>query len=283
MNGIVAAARRAAFLAPAAAALVLLVTSSAGAAASYRDPTGDNGAAPDISNVAVTNDASGTITFDIGIVNLPSPADVQTFLFLDTDKNEATGAPDTAGADYVLVVDESDQSYGFYRWNGSDWDGAEPSATVHVSSGHTGVHIVVNKSELGGAGAFNFWVGTKAGDARDEAPDQGTWNYALATGRPTIVGVAFRANNPVLPKAGRTFTETPTGVILSTDSGIASPHKPDRYSCRATLGGKAIVGTGVGRCSWRLPTTARGRILAIKLTVYYQGAAKTFPFSARVT
>jgi hypothetical protein len=145
MNGIVAGARRTALLAPVAAALVLLVA-SAGAAGSYRDPTGDNNGAPDISNVAVTNDAAGTITFDIGIVNLPSPADVQTYLFLDTDQNGATGAPGLAGAEYVFVVDESDESYNFYRWNGSEWADDIPYSTVRVSSGQTNVHIVVTRA-----------------------------------------------------------------------------------------------------------------------------------------
>jgi hypothetical protein len=281
MNGIVAGARRTALLAPVAAALVLLVA-SAGAAGSYRDPTGDNNGAPDISNVAVTNDAAGTITFDIGIVNLPSPADVQTYLFLDTDQNGATGAPGLAGAEYVFVVDESDESYNFYRWNGSEWADDIPYSTVRVSSGQTNVHIVVNKSELGGAGAFNFWVGTMAGEAGDEAPDDGTWSYSLAAGHPEIRGVRL-TTKPLLPKAGLTFAVTPTGVRLAPAGGVAIFPKPDHYSCRATLGGKAIVGTGVGRCTWKLPKTARGRMLAIIATVSYQGATKSIPFSYRVT
>src|SRR5215204_6323641 len=188
MNGIVAAVRRAAFLAPVGAALVLLVASSAGAAGSYRDPTGDGSGAPDITKVAVTSDAAGTITFDIGMVDLPSPADVQTYLFLDTDQNGATGA----------------------------------------------------------------------GEARDEAPDDGTWSYSLAAGGPEIRSVLV-SNKPLLPKAGRTFTVTPIGVGLGSAGGIAVVPQPERYSCRATLAGKPIVGTGVGRCTWKLPKTARGR------------------------
>jgi hypothetical protein len=282
MNGLVAALRRTAVLAPAAAALVLLVASSAGAAGSYRDPTGDNNGAPDVSKVAVTNDTAGTLTFDIGIVNLPSPAEVQTYLFLDTDRNGSTGATALAGADYAFVVDESDDSFGFYRWNGSDWDGDIPCATVRVSSGRTNVHIVVNRSELGGAGAFNFWVGTRAGEARDEAPDDGTWSYSLAAGGPEIRGVLV-TNKPLLPKAGRPFTVTATGVRLASTGGAGAVPQPERYSCRATLGGKPIVGTGVGRCTWKLPKTARAQKLAVVVTVSYQGATKSIPFSYRVT
>src|SRR5829696_7659344 len=220
MNGIVAAARRTAVLAPVTAALVLLVASSAGAAGSYRDAIGDGSGAPDITKVAVTSDAAGTITFDIGIVDLPSPADVRTYLFLDTDRNGATGAPDTAGADYFFVVDESDDTFGFYRWNGS--------------SGQTNVRILVNRSELGGAGAFNFWARTLAGDTHDDAPDEGTWNYSLAAGGPEIRGVLL-AKKPTLPKAGRAFTVTPTGVRLPDDGRVALVPRPERYSCRATL------------------------------------------------
>src|SRR5829696_8767967 len=260
MNGIVAAARRTAVLAPVTAALVLLVASSAGAAGSYRDAIGDGSGAPDITKVAVTSDAAGTITFDIGIVDLPSPADVETYLFLNTDRNGATGAPDTAGADYVFVVDESDGTYGFYRWNGSDWDDDIPYSTVRV---------------------FNGRAGTRAGEAQDHAPDQGTWNYSLAAGGPEIRGVAV-VNKPFLPKAGRAFTVTATGVVLPEDADAAAP-RPERYSCRATLAGKAITGTGVGRCTWKLPKTARGRVLAVVVTVTYQGATKSLPFAYRVT
>ena len=281
MNGIVAAARRPAVLAPVTAALVLLVASSAGAAGSYRDAIGDNNGAPDITKVAVTSDAAGTITFDIGIVDLPSPADVQTYLFLNTDRNGATGAPDTAGADYVFVVDESDDTFGFYRWNGSDWDDDIPYSTVHVFSGRTNVRVVVNRSELGGAGVFNLWVGTRAGEAQDQAPDQGTWNYSVAAGGPEIRGVAV-VNKPFLPKAGRAFTVTATGVVLPEDADAGAP-RPERYSCRATLAGKAITGTGVGRCTWKLPKTARGRMLAVVVTVTYQGATKSLRFAYRVT
>ena len=274
--------RRAALLAPLAATLVLLLASSADAVGRYRDATGDSGGAPDISSVTVTSDAVGTIVFDIGIVDLPSPADVQTFLFVDTDQSEATGAAGVAGAEYFFVVDESNDSYGFYRSNGSDWDAEIPYATVRVSSGPTNVHIVVNRSELGNTGAFNFWAGTLAGEARDEAPDDRTWNYALAAGGPDIRGVLV-TKKPLLPKAGGTFSVTPVGLRLASASGIGALPQPDSYTCRATLGGKPFQGTGIGRCTWKLPKTTSGRTFAVTVTVRYQGVAKAVPFTYRVT
>src|SRR3954453_1706406 len=106
--------------------LALMLTafvSAAGADGRYSDPAGDGKGAPDIQGVNVTSDASGQITFRISVDSLPaSPADVRTLVAIDSDLNEATGAPDTLGADYAFVVDQTDNSFDFAHWNGSTWD-----------------------------------------------------------------------------------------------------------------------------------------------------------------
>src|SRR3954468_1461037 len=166
--------------APAAAALVLVAP--AAGTGRYTDPTGDAGAAPDITGVSVSSDAAGQIEFTIAIADLPAPADVTTLLFLNTDLSAATGSPAHVGADYVFAVSESDSSYSFGRWTGSDWDFGTPFTTVGVSSGRRGVSISVNRSELGNTSGLNFWTRTVSGTggpgAVDTAPEDGTWNYS---------------------------------------------------------------------------------------------------------
>lgn len=265
--------------------VALLLSSAAGAVGRYTDPARDGGEAPDITNVSVTSDASGQIELRVDVVDLPSPADIRTFLVLDTDLNEETGAPDTLGADYLFVVDELDDTYSFGRWTGSDWDWETPYATVRVDSNRTSVAFSVNRSELGNTEAFNFWVRTRKGevaaDQADTAPEDGAWNYSLAAGGPDIRGVVVATNSGVSPRAGKVFTVKPMGLRVGTDSGLLAP-QPEAYSCTAKLAGRALVGTGTGRCTWKLSKTARGKRLVVSLTVSYQGAVKTFPFSYRV-
>jgi hypothetical protein len=275
-------------LVAAVAALVLIAASAVAASGNYTDPTGDGRGAPDITNVTVASDAAGTIVFHISVVDLPSPADVRTFLFLDTDVNPATGSLAAGGAEYFFVVDESDNSFDFARWTGSSWDDDIPYSTVHISSGRSGVTVVVNRSELGDTSGFNFWTRTRAGDVSadqaDTAPDSGVWNYSLAAAGPDITSVLVTSAPSFGPKAGKPFTVTPIGLRLPAGPDPISilPH-PDSYTCTAKLGGQALRGRGTGGCTWSLPKKARGKTLSVTLTVSYQGATKTVPFVYRVT
>src|SRR5207253_1591891 len=141
---------------------------------------------------------------------------VLTALGLDADMNSSTGPPHWDGTDYLFIVDQSDHSYGFEHWNGSDWEQAS-YATVGVRTTSTGITISVNRSELGNTSEFNFWVRTVNGDPSsdrsDEAPDLGVWNYALATNGPDILDVLVQPT-PALPKAGKSFALAPAGLKL---------------------------------------------------------------------
>ena len=108
-------------LALAAGLATLALVAGAGAAGRYTDPGGDSSGGPDIKGVAVASDANGQIQFTLGIDNFVKPSDARAYVFVDTDLNATTGAPGTDGADYVFFLDQSDNSYTFMRWNGSDW------------------------------------------------------------------------------------------------------------------------------------------------------------------
>jgi hypothetical protein len=271
----------------ATAAVALAAVTAAQAVGSYGDAAGDGRGAPDIARVTVTSDPAGQILFTITVDNLPDGADVGTALFLNTDMNPDSGMPNSYGADYIFFVDEQDNSYGFARWTGSDWDWDTPYATTRVRSTTSGVSISVNRSELGNTNDFNFWTRTIAGDVStrqiDDAPDEGVWNYSLAANGPNIVEVLVQTAPAAGPKAGATFSLTPAGLKLPTpgEPGSLLP-TPESYSCKATLKGKRLAGGGTGGCSWKLPKRARGKMLAVVLTVSYEGATKSVPFSYRV-
>jgi len=273
---------------PALAALVLagalVLVPAGGAVGRYTDPTGDGNGAPDITNFSVDSDAAGQITFTIGVVDLPSPADVRTFLFLDTDANPNSGSPDTLGADYLFVVDESDNSYGFARWNGSAWDENTPFATVRVRSSRTNVTISVNRSELGNASAVNFWVRTRLGAEGpqfDDAPNDGTWNYTVAARGPTIQSVRVVTTPARGPTAGRRFVVQVNGVRVP--GAVPEFARPQSFRCSARIAGRAIRGTGTGGCTFQIPRNARRKQLVLALTVTHQGTTTSFRATYRVS
>jgi hypothetical protein len=269
--------RRLAFLAGTAVIAALALAPSGLTVGRYTDARGDGNGAPDITDVTVTSDANGLLTFAIRADGFVAGGDMRTYLVLDTDANAATGAPNTFGADYLFVVDESDNTYYFFRWDGTDWADT-PSSTVFVASGTTaGVRISVNRSELGNTGAFNFWTRTRLGPndstTFDDAPDNGTWNYTLAAGGPEIRGVLVATKPGLGPKAGKAFTVSPVGLRLPTQETPVILPQPDSYTCKAKLGSKSLSGTGKGGCTWKLARSAKGKRLTVTLTVTYQGAS----------
>lgn len=279
------------YLALAVVAAALAVVAAAGAAratGNYTDATGDGRGAPDILNVAIAGDPTGgQIVFRINVDDLPSPSDALTALGIDSDMNAATGAPGLFGTDYVFVVDQSDNTYGFARWTGSDWDWDTPYATVSVFSARRGLTISVNRTELGNTSGFNFRArSVRASDPSrlyDDAPDEGFWNFSLKAGGPEIQGVLVETSPAAGPKAGKPFTVTPVGLKLPpSGAGVAAPPKPESYSCTAKLKGKALSGSGTGGCTYKVPKNGRKKQLVVVVTVNYQGSTTSVTYAYRV-
>jgi hypothetical protein len=278
--------RRLLVAAAAAAAAALALCVSASATGAYKDITGDGAGAPDIGQVEVASDLAGQIVFTVHVDNWPEGGDVSLYLFLDADMNPATGAPDTYGADYIFGVFEAENGYGFAHWNGTEW--ADTSAsTVHVTCSSSGVTISVNKSELGNTGEFNFWTRTRAGavetNQSDDSPNDGAWNYSLAANGPDIVGVLVAMSPVSGPAQGKSFTFRTINLKLpSSGEAAAMLPTPESYKCAGKLAGRVLRGTGVGGCTWMLPRKSRGKRFDVALTVTYQGASKTVPFTYKV-
>jgi hypothetical protein len=267
----------------AVAAAALLLVPSASAAGRYSDATGDGGTAGDITALDVTSDAGGRISIRIGGNGLSTSETNVTWLLVDADANPLTGDLDTLGAEYIFYVDED--TYWFGRWDGADFVDT-PDATVDVSGGSRSLAISVNRRELGNTSEFNFWARTidETNRQMDDAPDDGMFNYSLALQGVHIVSAAVRTTPAAGPRAGKPFVLTAASVKLPAavaPSRISDP-KPDSYSCKPTLKGRAIGGSGTGGCTWRLPKTARGKTLKVVVTVMYQGTKASFPYVFRV-
>ena len=259
------------------AAASLLLAGSASAADQYTDAGGDSGSAPDIRGATVLSDVSGQLIFHLDIANVPASGDVQTGLFLDSDANPNTGNLAAAGADYAVILDQTDRTWGFAHWSGAAWDWNTADTTVRIFAASDGFLISVNRSEVGNTNRINFWVLTTTGEGgsgqSDEAPDDGVWNFDLPSGGPAIEDVMLQAK-PAAPRAGKSFTVTVTGLKLPPTGARATP-QPESYSCKATLAGRPLAGSGPNGCTFKLNKKARGKKLVVSVTIKYQGVTKT--------
>jgi hypothetical protein len=273
----------------------------------FTDATGDASGAPDIAGATVSNDAAAQITIQ---VNVPGEqdlaADEAILLVLDTDQNPNTGAPNSDGGDFLIIIDGQSHTWAVAVWDGSKFVfTASPTGSLHFSNGPV---ISINRSDLGGSGVtgFNFWVetlkGTDPNGPYDDAPNDGVWNFQLsgvgstppatpstpstpsapvtppaATKAATVTSIKVLAL-PTAPTAGLLFRVLVPTVTLSTGVKV----HPDSAGCAATLTGKALRGTGAGRCTFAIPKTAGGKTLVVHVNAKYNGMSKSKTVGFRV-
>ena len=252
--------------------------------ATYTDPTGDGGTAPDIQTVVVSNDDNGTYTFRINVATLTLPSDVVVLLAMDTDQNPATGA---SGFDYIVACDESNDSVALFQWNGSQFVTA-PASTLSASDDNVGVTVSFNRSDIGNASGLNFRAETVGGPNPaaghlDLAPDTGTWNYQLGPAAALTLSVELAHASKA--RAGKPFVAV---ITVARSDGALADVTVDDVTCAATVGRRALhagstvaLGPAVG-CAWRLPKKSRGKTLHASVTVTLDGATVTKKFTARI-
>ena len=264
---------------------------------SYPDSVGEDAAAPDVTNTNVANDDAGNITFTINISNRPAlTQDMLALLFLDTDRNPATGDQQSFGADYAiqLVPGEVD----LFQWNGSDYAIAPSASSLTYAYAATGATIRVNASELGKTKGFNFALIVISGitpDAsgnpdftnahQDVSPDpgHGTFAYQVLT-KLTLTATAF-TTSPKPAKAGRPFSVG----LAATQSDTGAAVQAGSVACAATVANKRIavrttrLVNGVAACVWSIPKKARGKTIRGTITLTVQGVQLRRTFSAKIT
>lgn len=279
-------------------AVILVLAPGASADQMYSDPAGDaTGGAPDITQVRVSNDATGQISFDI-TVPLPEPdfslSGVRTIvgLFLDTDMNRETG-------------DEGDE-YG-YQYLANAGTGLmvrageflpyEPATLKHSYTNGV-LHIEINKSDLGNTEAFSFWVAglLESGLSitedyqvlgTDLAPDgTAVWAYTLTEPTPPAAPLKLTGGKPKAlkaPQAGKPFT-----VVMPVKRSDGAAFTKAKVSGKMKIGAKTLKATGrvvkgTARCSTRIPKGTKGKVLRGTITAQVGTAkvTKTFAFKIR--
>jgi hypothetical protein len=266
------------------AGLAAVGTALAATSASvFTDPSGDSGAAPDVTEVQVGNDVvAGPIVLWITAPNRTTLGGSEGVVtYLDTDLNGGTGNVDQGGADFGIETMSSGSR--LYRWDGADWaQTAAPSLRHEWVPGEHAARIEVHPRDLGGPRAFNFYVVSVNGDAIDVAPDgNDLWSYSLASG-PLRLTKEAAAATPA--RAGRPFT---LRLEVGRDD-INEFLDIGKVTCTAKLGTTSLRGTARpfgaqgSTCTWTLPRTTRGKRLSAKILVSYGGAAVSHSYTGLV-
>jgi hypothetical protein len=227
------------------------------------DATGDGNGAPDIARVTIANDTGGRVLFVVQVSNREAlVAGDRIYIRIDSDRNAQTGEADRgAGIDYMIEIDATARAVLLRRWSGTTFERAETTTLESVFDG--GYVVLVNRTDIGNAGAIRFYVRTAlaSGDAAqsDTAPNAATHEYTLSVSHVDEMTPRW---TPAAPRAGRTFRLSALQLTLQTGDRMAAA----RMSCRAILAGKRLRGTGSGRCTFRLPVSAKGKRLVVEVT-----------------
>jgi hypothetical protein len=178
------------------ALVALVVVGIAGAAnsGSFPDATGDAGSAranaPDVTNVAVSSDDSGTLTFQVTLANRPTAlaSSDEIVVNLDLDQNPDMGSI-FYGTEVGLALEGT--SAEFLRVDSLQqfMEASTAPASYQGSFSNGVVTFTVKAADVGlsTTGGFNFDVLADNNQAGDTAPDSHTFNYQPVAGTPPPV------------------------------------------------------------------------------------------------
>ena len=255
------------------AAAGLLAAGAGAAPAAFTDPAGDSGAAPDITNVAVSDNGAGSITVAVTASALAPGMDVD--VFLNTDKNASTGSPGGNEVDLEVWQDADDWGWDISKWSGSDWNDTPQSTTEHFSRSGNVYTWTFGTEDTGPTTGFTFWAGGFMHDAdgnitaHDVAPDGGDWVYDLPVAAAAIVpAIGNPLAVPSRPRAGKLLSLS--FPVTRSDTGAALTG--GTLAVQTTIAGKPVTGTsslsgGAAHVNTLVPKTAKGKVLRVKLTV----------------
>lgn len=166
-------------------AAIFVGTALAANSVSFQDQSGDAFPAPDVVNVAVSNDDAGNVTVQVRISNrtvLTSGDEVT--VGIDADQNPDTGSF-FYGADFGLDLVGTNAQ--FLRPDADGFLGAAAAPASFQGSFAAGVATFSFKpAEVGmsSAGGFNVFAITVAKGGVDAAPEIRTFNYQPVAGTP---------------------------------------------------------------------------------------------------
>lgn len=252
----------------------------------YGDDAGDSGAAPDLTNVTVT-DTGGFIVFKIDGTLVPSSS---FEILIDTDRNRSTG--DRGNELWVSVIQEGDgKSYwDADRWNGSKWDDGKLDVVSQTFPGREEVGFRTEDAGMNGPFDFALVSVKMAADAiegRDRAPDSIVpWTYELASPSPVTVVTPVLGELRFTPSrvmAGKALTVRVPVRRSDTKASLSS----GTTTCTVRVGPRSARGRGTTSGGWAtcrllVPGGSSGKTARGSIVVGYGGSSATRSFSFRV-
>lgn len=260
-------------------------TAFAAAPVALLDPSGDQDGAPDITDVRVSDQKSGWITFAISTPNYAAlPAETVLALVLDADDNERTGQ---SGADVVVAVAGGEIS--LERWEPrSGWLPDDLPTRARLREGRGEVLLDVHVSELDNTRRIGFaLIGLDVNTAEEQilgidlAPDDGGyWRYALANKAAVKLVFTKIVAKPARPRAGKPFTVGFAATRSDTGRGVQS----GTVGCRVLAKEKRVpargrIAGGAGLCTFVVPKAALGSVVRGTVTVRSGGASLAWNFA----
>jgi hypothetical protein len=161
----------------------------------------------------------------------------------------------------------------------------------------SGATIHISAADLGKTKAFAFVAVAFSGFAldangneddtnlkRDSAPDPGHGLFTYNVLTKLVLKVTALTVAPRPAKAGRPLTVS----MAATENDTNGPVTTGTVTCAASVAGAKLVPTthvvrnGVAVCTWKVPATAKGRIVRGLITLKVKGVSTTRGFSDRV-
>jgi hypothetical protein len=264
----------------------------------YTDSTGEDAAAPDITTIVVSNDDAGIVSFRINVPNRPQfGQDMYMILFVDSDNNPATGAPDLAGVDYAFELIRGEIN--LFKWDGTNFTRrfGDPSAVTLSFSYQAGITIRISAAELGNTTRFNFLVEVDSGIVFDPVtgdPDftnakgdvapgggAGLYGYTVSIAKPTLVVRRVSIGKLV---AGKPFTMK----LVAARSDTGAIVQNGRVTCVGRIGNARLraqvqrIIAGRATCTWNIPPLAKGKTFRGSVSIVFEGLKASESFSGKV-
>ncbi len=256
-----------------------------GGSITFDDASGDaQAAAPDLTTLVIGDDpANGLITVTLTANGYSTSSANVTLeeVYLNTDADTSTGAPDQAGTEYYLEGwrDSSGSYWDVLRWNGTEYVEVPPSPGMSYTTHGDTLTWTVSAADLGITAGFKFFVWSATFDAAENQTGEdvypsggGVDGYGL-TRTATILyftKIAAPATAPAKVSAGKRVTVA--FRVTGDKDSAANPLTDGVMVCDPSVGGKVIPHTesfrnGVAKISFVVPKTAKGKTLKVKLTI----------------
>lgn len=255
--------------------LALLAVPGAFAERSFSDPAGDAGAAPDITAVQVSHDAS-VVSIALTTSAATLPEEVSFWGYIDTDGNAATGFPARGvGAELFFLASAEGGLLARVVGTSVIFDFNSGLSTSFTGGIFT---VRLNRQTFGTVERFAFAMESEIEDANgdtigsDLAPDGPPfYTYSFV---PLVLTVDAVSAAPKTPVAGK-----PLVLSSRVTRSDGQPFAAGTVACKARVGAATVrtvpsVVGGLARCSLRVPKTARGKRLRGSITVASEDSAR---------